>query len=94
MQAVEDACRRPIQIHCRHCAGASTDEQRLIVATGMAPVDPNLGEALLAPLLYDAGAVMTLARALNAALTASGLPLPSRLGGDLVQHEAAKVTLH
>jgi hypothetical protein len=51
MQAVEAARRRPLQIHCAHCRGASVDEQRLIFAMGVAPIDMDLGEILLAPLL-------------------------------------------
>ena len=94
MQAVEEGRRRPIHIHCRRCGGACTDEQRLILAMGVAAIDMELGETLLAPLLIDPAAVMALARALNAALSAGGLPLPARLCGGPVRHGAAKATLH
>src|ERR1700761_6429931 len=57
MQAVEEGRLRPIQIHCVHCRGASVDEQRLILSLGLASIDMQLGEALLAPLLNDAAGV-------------------------------------
>jgi len=93
MNAVEEGRRRPIQIHCRRCRGASNDEQRLILAMGVASVDMELGETLLTPLLIDPGAVMALARALGAALAAGGLPLPARICGAPVRH-GANATRH
>jgi hypothetical protein len=94
MQAVEASRRRPVQIHCPHCRGASIDEQRLIFSVGVASIDLELGEALLAPLSGEAAAVMALARALNAALGGSSLPLPARLCSAPMQHERARATLH
>jgi hypothetical protein len=94
MQAVEERRRRPIQICCLHCGGASIDEQRLIFAMGVAPIDMELGETLLAPLLIDPAGVMALARPLNAVLATMGLPVPARLWGQPVRHEHAGVTLH
>ena len=94
MQAVEERRRRPIQICCLRCGGASIDEQRLIFAMGVAPVDMDLGEMLLAPLLIDPAGVMALARPLNAVLATIGLPMPARLCGAPVRHERAGVTLH
>jgi hypothetical protein len=94
MEAVEAGGRHPIQIHCVRCAGATADEQRLILAMGVASVDMELGESLLAPLVTDCAAVMTLARALNAALASSGLPLLARLCGAPVRHEVAGATVH
>lgn len=79
MKALEAACHRPFQLRCPRCGGASLDEQRLVVACGLAPVALDLGERLLEPMLADAGAVMILARALNASLAADGYPLPVRL---------------
>lgn len=92
MKALEAACRRPLQLQCPRCGGASLDEQRLVVACGLAPVALDLGERLLEPLLADAGAVMILARALNASLAADGYPLPARLA-DTAPTEAPP-TLH
>jgi len=80
VQAVEAASLRPIQAECAHCGGASLDLQRLVVACGVAPVDFELGERLVEPLVSDTQTVMTLARALNAALAASEWRLPARLG--------------
>jgi hypothetical protein len=40
----------------------------------------EMGEQLLEPLVSDTQGVMVLARSLNAALAASGWPLPARLG--------------
>ncbi|MEJ0065643.1 MAG: hypothetical protein WDM85_09485 [Caulobacteraceae bacterium] len=91
MQAVEAGRRRPIRTHCAHCRGASIDEQRLILSLGVASIDMQLGETLLAPLLAEPAGVMALARALNAALAASSLPVPARLCGAPVRHES---TLH
>jgi hypothetical protein len=93
MQAVEQAARRALQISCPHCRGASLDEQRLVVACGLAPVAFEMGERLLQPLLREPRAAMVLARALNRALRAAGLPLPVRLEGCTVEHDQAQ-TLH
>jgi len=79
MQALEAASLRPIQIRCPDCGGLSSDEERLIVACGLAPVSMDVAERLLAPLLRDPGVPMTLARSLNAAMAADGWPLPARL---------------
>lgn len=93
MQAVEQAARRALEISCLHCRGASLDEQRLVVACGLAPVAFEMGERLLQPLLVEARPAMVLARALNRALRLEGLPLPVRLESRPVDHPAA-VTLH
>jgi hypothetical protein len=86
MQAVEQAARRTLEISCLHCRGASLDEQRLVVACGLAPVAFEMGEGLLQPLLVEARPAMVLARALNRALGACGLPLPVRLEGRPADH--------
>lgn len=79
-QAIEADSLRPLQAECPHCGGAGPDVQRLVAACGVAPVDLGLGERLIAPLVRDPAMVMILARSLNAALAASGWPLPARLG--------------
>jgi len=94
MRAVEEGRRRPIEIHCVHCHGASIDEQRLVAALGVAAIDPDLGEALLEPLLVDPGVVITLARALNGALAASGLPVPARLRTEPIPPPRSEATVH
>ena len=94
MQAVEAGRARPIQIHCRHCVGASTDEQRLIVSVGLAQVDMEMGEALLNPLIANAGCVMSLARALGVALAAEGKAVPARLLNEPIVDGSGRPTLH
>jgi len=94
MQSVEASLRRPIQIQCPVCGGVSTDEQRLVVSCGLAGTATTIGEALLDPLLTDARPVMVLARALNAALTVEGYPLPVRLGERPAPHAATVATVH
>ncbi|MDP3173493.1 MAG: hypothetical protein Q8M88_03555 [Phenylobacterium sp.] len=79
IQAVESASRRPIRIQCACCGGMSNDEQRLVLATGVAPIAMDMGERLLEPITLDAREVMVLGRALGASLAAAGLPLPARL---------------
>ena len=80
MQAVEADTLRPIQIRCAGCGGLSDDEERLIVACGIAPVAMDLGEQLLAPMLREPGVAMALGRSLNAAMAADGWRLPARIG--------------
>lgn len=79
VQAIEAGCVRPLCAHCADCGGLSDDLQRLVAACGLSPVAFEMGEALVAPLVRDPCQVMTLARALNAALAACGWPLPARL---------------
>ncbi|MFC3079833.1 hypothetical protein ACFODL_17160 [Phenylobacterium terrae] len=92
VHAMDAARLRPIEATCRHCGGASQDVQRLVVACGLAPVDLDLGERLIAPLVSEATSVMVLARALNAALAQAGWPLPARLGVQDPSHE--QPTMH
>jgi hypothetical protein len=94
MKAVEAGRRRPLHIHRARCRGASADEQRLIAAMGVAPIDMGLGETLLAPMVAAPERVMPLARALNAVLASVGLPLPARLRDTPLPDRDAKVTLH
>ena len=79
IQSVEAACLRPMETECPGCGGVGLDLQRLVVACGLAPVDMEVGEQLLAPLVSDPTGVMTLARGLNAAMAQAGWPLPVRL---------------
>ena len=98
MQAVESGLQRPIQIQCggacEACGGLSMDEQRLIVSCGLATTAPGIGEEILETLLIDPQPVMVLARALNAALSAEGYPLPARLRPEPVETSIATPTLH
>ena len=91
MEALERNARRALTLGCGQCGGLSMDEQRLITACGIAPVDLDTGQRLLEPLQVDPGPAMIMARALNAALAAIGLPLPARLDADGFVHER---TLH
>ena len=94
-QAIEKVSRRPLQLTCPGCRGVSTDAQRLIVACGVAPVDPVIAEALLNPILRDPTAVVLLGRSLNASLAADGWRLPVRLAEDSAQHPSPQpVTRH
>lgn len=76
---MEAASFRPLQAECGHCGGVSTDLQRLVAACGLAPVALELAERLIEPLVSDSRMVVTLARALNAALASAGWPMPARL---------------
>jgi hypothetical protein len=80
MEAVERQTRRPLQIACGACASYGEDEQRLIVACGVARVDMQTARALLAPLVSQPEPVAIFARALNMVLAHEGLALPARLG--------------
>ncbi|MGQ3017090.1 hypothetical protein [Phenylobacterium sp.] len=79
MEALERQTRRPLQIACGGCAGYGQDEQRLIVACGVARVDMRVARALLAPLVSQPEPVAIFARALNMVLAHEGLHLPARL---------------
>lgn len=79
MEALERQTRRPLQIACGACAGCGEDEQRLIVACGVARVDMRIARALLAPLVSQPEPVAIFARALNMVLSHEGLELPARL---------------
>ena len=66
-------------MECPGCGGVSPDAQRLIVACGIAPVAPDMADAILSPLLVDTQLVVQMGRRLNAALAADGWSLPVRL---------------
>lgn len=93
-QAVEKVMRRPLRLTCPGCGGVATDAQRLIVSCGVAPADPAIAEALLAPILHDATVVVLLGRSLNAAMAADGWRLPVRLGDDTRHPSPRPVTRH
>lgn len=82
VQGVEAASLRPLQAECAHCGGISPDLQRLVAACGLAPVAFELAERLIEPLVSDSRMVVTLARALNAALASAGWPVPARLAAE------------
>jgi hypothetical protein len=79
MQWLEQNGRRPVQIHCGAGRGYSPDEQRLVLACGVAAAAPKVARRLLEPLARQPEALMVLARALGGALAADGLALPVRL---------------
>lgn len=87
MEALERNASRALSLGCGQCGGLSMDEQRLITACGIAPIDLDTGQKLLEPLQIDPGPAMIMARALNAALAAIGLPLPARFDTDEFAHE-------
>jgi len=80
MISFESSSRRPIQVHCGTCPGYAEDEQRLVLACGLACADPETAIRLLEPLVSDPEPVACLARALNAALAVEGFALPFRRG--------------
>ena len=80
MESLERQTRRPLKIACNACAGCGEDEQRLIVACGVARVDMRITRALLEPLVSQPEPVAIFARALNMVLAHEGLGLPARLG--------------
>lgn len=94
LETIEAAGRRPIQVQCRTCGGISNDEQRLVVACGLATTAFDVGAELLEPLLVDGEQAMVLARSLNLALAECGWRLPARLGGAQVTHPQPPRTLH
>lgn len=79
MEAIEREATRRMQIHCIACAGYSQDEQRVVLACGLARTAPELAGGLLGPLVRACGAPVLLARGLNIALANAGYPMPERL---------------
>ncbi len=94
LETVEAAGRRPIQVQCPNCGGISNDEQRLIVACGLATSAFDVGVELLEPMLIDGESAMVLARSLNLALADCGWRLPARLGRPAIGHSSPQRTLH
>ena len=89
MEHVERHAVRSLSFHAVACPGYSGDEQRIVVASGVADLSPGLAEQLLASLVRGSETCAILARSLNRALVQAGYPLPSRVGG-----APAEVTLH
>lgn len=81
LQSLEQDSRRPVQLHCGSGRGYSPDEQRLVLACGVAAAAPEVARRLLEPLARQPEALTVLARALGGALAADGLALPVRLAG-------------
>lgn len=79
IQAVEAELTRSLRVQHPGCAGISDDEQRLILACGLAPIAPDLGHALLRTMVGETGLVMGLGRILNSSLSGAGLSLPARM---------------
>jgi hypothetical protein len=94
MQAVEASALNRIQIHAAACAALGTDEARLLIACGLAPVAMEAGEDLLRPLLSDPEPAMALARALNRTLAADGWSLPARFNCAFAEVRPQSRTLH
>jgi hypothetical protein len=79
MEEVEASRQRPIHMQCAQCGGLSEDEQRLVVAVGVAPLNLSLAERVTAHLVHQPEQLAVLCRALNAALAAAALPIPARI---------------
>lgn len=79
MEAIEREAARAMQIHCVACGGYSHDEQRVVLACGLARVAPDLAMGLLGPLVKACEAPVLLARTLNIALGEAGYPMPVRI---------------
>lgn len=83
MMSLEAASRRPMRVHCGACPGYADDEQRLVLACGLATAAPEAASRLLSTLVNDPEPVACLARALNAAMAVDGYALPFRLYDDV-----------
>ena len=83
MEGLERQTLRPLEVRCPGCAAYGLDEQRLVVACGVARVDMSLARALLRPLVIQPEPVAIFARALNMVLRHEGLDLPTRIGGSV-----------
>lgn len=90
MERIERDAARAMQVHCVACRGYSHDEQRLVLACGLAAAEPEIAMRLLSPLVKAPEAPVLLARTLNVALGNAGYPMPVRMWGE----EAAPATIH
>lgn len=90
MERIEREAARAMQVHCVACSGYSHDEQRVVLACGLARVAPDVAMQLLTPLVRTCEAPMLLARTLNIALGNAGFPMPVRMWDG----EEAPATLH
>lgn len=82
MEHIERDARRAMEVHCIACGGYSQDEQRVVLACGVARTAPDVALQLLRPLVGAPEAPVLLARTLNVALGKAGFPLPVRLWDD------------
>ncbi len=84
--------QRTLCAHCVHLDAADTELMRasgasviynpdsnMKLSCGVAPIELDMGEAVLEPLLLETKAVATLGRMLNLALSRDGWPLPARM---------------
>jgi hypothetical protein len=79
MESIEREAARAMQIHCVACSGYSQDEQRVVLACGVAQAAPEVAMQLLGPLVKACEAPFLLARTLNVALANAGYPMPVRM---------------
>ena len=82
MEHIERDARRAMEVHCIACGGYSQDEQRVVLACGVARTAPDVALQLLRPLVGAPEAPVLLARTLNVALGKAGFPMPVRLWDD------------
>ena len=82
MEHIEREATRAMQIHCVACSGYSEDEQRVVLACGVARASLGAAFDLMRPLVNAPEAPVLLARTLNVALGDAGYPLPVRLWDD------------
>lgn len=89
MAHVERHAVRSLAFHAVACPGYSRDEHKIVVASGVAEVWPDLALQLLDSVVRVPRACVILARSLNSALAEAGHPLPPRIADG-----PATVTLH
>lgn len=98
MESLERQTVRPLEVRCPGRQTCGLDEQRIIVACGVARVDMSLARGLLKPLVLQPEPVAIFARALNVVLRHEGVSLPARLcdgaPGQWSPAKLAGVTLH
>lgn len=82
MEHVERNALRSMEVHCVACGGYSRDEQRVVLACGVARCAPDVALQLLRPLVAQPEAPVLLARTLNVALCNAGFPMPVRMWDD------------
>ncbi len=82
MEHIERNALRAMEVHCIACGGYSHDEQRVVLACGVARIAPEVALQLLKPLVDAPETPVLLARTLNVALGNAGFPLPVRMWDD------------
>ena len=82
METIEREAARAMQVHCVACGGYSYDEQRVVLACGLAREAPEVAMQLLGPLVKSYKTPVLLARTLNIALDNAGFPMPVRMWDD------------